>query len=68
MLSSAKEEWFMLEATFSSEDARRCISADSLLLKKASHQWTFDDFFLANDVFVLALDVLGEADEDEDPM
>jgi hypothetical protein len=52
MLSSAREAWFVLEATLKREEGGRSISAGTLCVKQGSHRWMYDDFFLADDVYV----------------
>jgi hypothetical protein len=65
MLSSANDAWFVLEATLKREEGGRSISAGTLSLKKGRHRWMFDDFFLADDVYVPYC-IPGEGGDEED--
>jgi hypothetical protein len=46
MLSSAREAWFVLEATLKREEGGRSISAGTLSLKKERHRWMYDEVYV----------------------
>jgi hypothetical protein len=46
MLSSAREAWFVLEATLKREEGGRSISAGTLSLKKGRHRLMYDEVYV----------------------